>query len=251
MNNYSSNLRRAFVLSFTHSGNNLARKIASRFSCPNFSFSIAFAGEVDIDDWIWNAWSKADIIIFIGQSDKSIRYFASYISSPNIDPSVILIDDNGKFVVPLLKRAESNNDDCIQSIVSFMHATFVNMQETVDTIFDIGEWAKKNHLVIVNPTALPIVENTLKQGKTVSFSSSFPVRGTIPSIFEEDPDLDVKIFITKISPIESTDEWSLNTLYLIPNKKERFVETAITNDSFVVVFTKEDNPDDIICGEYH
>ena len=251
MNKYSQNFQKTFVLSFTRTGNVLSRKIASEFSRPGVPFSVAYAGEINIDDWIWNAWSTADVIIFIGQTDKTIRNFASYVSSPNVDPSVILIDDSGKFVVPLINRAYVTNDEFIQSIVSFTHATFVDMRETVDTIFDICKWAKKNHLLIVNSSAVPIVENTLKLGKSVSFSSSFPVKGQIPSIFEDDSDLDVKVFVTNISPIESTDEWNIDTLYLIPNKAENFVESAIASNSFAVVFTEDDNPEEIICGEYH
>ena len=49
-----------------------------------------------------DAFSRCRLLIFIGATGIAIRSIAPYIRSKTSDPAVISIDEQGKFVIPLL-----------------------------------------------------------------------------------------------------------------------------------------------------
>lgn len=246
-----TNIYKIFVLSFTRVGNALSREIASKFACTECTFSIAFSGNIHLDDWIWNAWAHANLILFIGASDKIIRLISSYVSSPSVDPSVVLMDESSQFVIPLLTRSDDENSILIKNISLFTKSILVDTSENFECLFNIEKWVHKNHLKIVNSSAIKTVQNTLRHGKPIGFTSFFSIKGNLPSVFVADNDVDAKIFVTYKAPFQGTDEWSDNTLFLVPDVSKDFIESAVATNSFFINFDKTDNIEEIVCGEYN
>ena len=63
-----------------------------------------FAKPVDesIREWTKQRFADCDAIIFIGACGIAVRSIAPFVKSKKVDPAVVVVDEQGKFVISLL-----------------------------------------------------------------------------------------------------------------------------------------------------
>lgn len=90
-------------LSFTKRGFILGESIAS-IGDSNYSFYHFANGSIKggIRSFLSENWALFDGFIFISATGIAVRMILPYIESKTKDPAVVVIDDNGKFVISLL-----------------------------------------------------------------------------------------------------------------------------------------------------
>ena len=101
---------RATVISFTEKGRLLSQKITDLLNETNTAERFCFHSHTDekaqsFDDVCVLAaklFDACDALVFVCASGIAVRAIAPHIKSKASDPAVIVIDDCGKFVIPLL-----------------------------------------------------------------------------------------------------------------------------------------------------
>ncbi|MBO4911503.1 MAG: precorrin-3B C(17)-methyltransferase [Butyrivibrio sp.] len=92
------------VISFTSKGKELADKVLSLISGGDFErvSGEGSGSELNLDSFVKDNFQKGNILIFIGAAGIAVRAIAPYIEDKTKDPAVIVIDEAGMNVIPLL-----------------------------------------------------------------------------------------------------------------------------------------------------
>ena len=89
------------VISFTSKGKELADKVLFLISDGEF-----VRGDIEVDfsldDFVKDSFRQGNVLIFVGAAGIAVRSIAPYIEDKTKDPAVIVIDEEGRNVIPLL-----------------------------------------------------------------------------------------------------------------------------------------------------
>lgn len=109
--------------------------------------------EGSLGDWTAKHFRCDDALVFVGACGIATRAIAPFITHKTIDPAIIVVDELGQNVIPLLSghigganRLSEIIAEGIQSKAVITTATDINGKWAVDT------WAKDNHMTIKNPS---------------------------------------------------------------------------------------------------
>ena len=138
-----------------------------------------------------DAFSWCRLLIFIGATGIAIRSIAPCIRSKTKDPAVISIDEQGKFVIPLLSGHIGGANSLATGIAAFLGAVPVITTATdVNDLFAVDEWAARHNMSIFNMDAAKTFASYLVDCKKVGVKSEFPIKGALPKglvLAEEGP----------------------------------------------------------------
>ena len=193
----------AIVFSFTRNGAKISLKLQKYLESCGFKtgiFTTRRYREVDpalreispsLQEMCKEAFSRCRLLIFIGATGIAIRSIAPYIRSKTKDPAVISIDEQGKFVIPLLSGHIGGANSLAAGIASFLKAVPVITTATdVNDLFAVDEWAARHNMSIFNMDAAKTFASYLVDCKKVGVKSEFPIRGPLPKglvLAEEGP----------------------------------------------------------------
>lgn len=89
------------VISFTSKGKELVDKVLFLISDGEF-----VRGDIEVDfsldDFVKDSFRQGNVLIFVGAAGIAVRAIAPYIEDKTKDPAVIVIDEEGRNVIPLL-----------------------------------------------------------------------------------------------------------------------------------------------------
>ena len=107
--------------------------------------------EGTLASWTQNAFAEHDAIIFIGAAGIAVRAIAPYVMDKYHDPAVLVIDEAGKFVIPLLSGHIGGANALAVKIADMIGAqAVVTTASEVQGKFAADVFAKKNGLLITN-----------------------------------------------------------------------------------------------------
>lgn len=182
---------RAAVISFTEKGRILSQKIADFLNETNTAERFCFHTHTDenaqsFDDvYALSAkfFNACDTLIFVCASGIAVRAIAPYIRSKASDPAVIVIDDCGKFVIPLLSGHIGGANRLAQLIAENIGAV-----PAITTATDVGgrfspdSFAKANGLVITDLDAAKKIASAVLDGEKIGLLSEYPCENIPPEI---------------------------------------------------------------------
>ena len=94
-------------------------------------------------------FAESDALIFIGACGIAVREIAPYLKSKGTDPAVVVIDDQGKFVIPILSGHIGGANDLARKIAFLIGATAVITTATDGAgKFSCDTWAARNDFAI-------------------------------------------------------------------------------------------------------
>lgn len=159
------------IAAFTRKGTALAQRIAeflggSVFVPPRLSREGLSEISPSLPEWAGRVFHEANALIFVGACGIAVRAVAPFIASKLTDPAVIVIDEAGKFVIPVLSGHVGGANDLARKIATFLHAQAVITTATdVNNLPAVDEWAVKHNCAIENPHAVKHVSSSLLEGK--------------------------------------------------------------------------------------
>lgn len=170
---------RAAVISVTERGRALSEQLAPLFDADRFCYRRhtdegAFAYD-DIMDITADIFKRCDVIVFICAAGIAVRASAPHISSKLTDPAVIVIDDCGRFVIPILSGHIGGANQAARLI-----AEHIGAQAVITTATDTGghfspdSMAKANGLIIDDMDTAKRIAAAVLEGKRIGLYSSFP-----------------------------------------------------------------------------
>ena len=193
----------AIIFSFTRNGAKISLKLQKYLDSCGFKtglFTTRRYKEIDpalkeispsLQEMCKEAFSTCRLLIFIGATGIAIRSIAPYIRSKTRDPAVISIDEQGKFVIPLLSGHIGGANSLATGIAAFLKAVPVITTATdVNDLFAVDEWAARHLMSIFNMDAAKTFASYLVDCKKVGVKSDFPIRGSLPKglvLAEEGP----------------------------------------------------------------
>lgn len=174
--------RKLYYLSFTERGRFLAEKLAALLGGE--ASTSAQAGGVNL--WTERYFNKADGLIYIGAAGIAVRAIAPFIKSKTTDPAVIVMDEGGSFVIPVLSGHLGGANDLARELADVTGALPVITTATdVSGRFAVDEWAKRQQCAVKDPKKIVRVSAKILAGKEVLIRSDWPVSGEAPEFVRE------------------------------------------------------------------
>ncbi len=109
----------------------VSEKVAQELGDPSnktFVYSGAFKDEIE------GIFSRYDQIVFFVSLGVVVRMIAPYLKSKEEDPGVIVVDDAGQFVIPVLSGHVGGANSCAEQLADLLGATPV-----LTTASDVGK----------------------------------------------------------------------------------------------------------------
>ena len=98
------------------------------------------------------------------------------------DPAVIVIDEQGKFVIPLLSGHLGGANKIAEILAQGLQAVPVLTTATDGRqVFAVDTWAKAHSCAVLEPHYIKYVSGALLRGETVGVRSDFPIEGLLPA----------------------------------------------------------------------
>lgn len=166
-------------LAFTEKGMALAHRLAR--ALPG-SVSRCGAGGVRLAEWTSTQFAQADALIFVGAAGIAVRAIAPHCKSKATDPAVVVLDECGRFAVPLLSGHLGGANALARALAEACGAIPVITTATdANGVFAVDEWAKAQGCAVLEPERIKLVSGALLAGHTVRLASDWPVQGTPPA----------------------------------------------------------------------
>ncbi|HHZ02634.1 MAG TPA: cobalt-precorrin 5A hydrolase [Tissierellia bacterium] len=121
-----------------------------------------------IKGFLESSWSKYDGFIFISATGIAVRMCQPYIKSKDIDPAIVVIDDEGKFSISLLSGHLGGANGIAKSIGDYLEATTVITTASDNRgIESIDMFAKENDYYIEDLSTVTRIVSMMVNNKRV------------------------------------------------------------------------------------
>lgn len=174
--------------------------------------------------WAGREFARADLLIFVGAAGIAVRGIAPFVKDKKTDPAVLVCDEKGQFVIPILSGHLGGANACATWLAEKLHATPVlTTASDVEGKIALDVWAKQQELFLTDREKIKERESALLRGESLSLlvEDSFTDlenRSDLPEGIQLFPRQEIarwngqenKIYIG-LSPAENTD-----ALWLIP-----------------------------------
>ena len=174
------------IAAFTERGIALASRLAE-FLCAEVFVPKRFSREgVSVIDGSLSEWAGQHFrgaLIFVGACGIAVRSIAPHVKSKLEDPAVLVVDEAGKFVIPILSGHIGGANELARKISAILDAQAVITTATdLNALPAVDEWAVKHNCAIGNPEAVKHISGALLEGQRVGVavtceevSAPFPV----------------------------------------------------------------------------
>ena len=174
-----------FCICFTKRGQALGERIAAACTKSGDAFSLAIGWgprKTPLADFTKQAWKKGGALLFIGAAGIAVRAIAPLLESKAEDPAVLVLDENGKYCVPILSGHLGGANALARKVAAICGAVPVVTTATDGRgLFAVDTWAKREGLRIQNLEKAKAVSAKLLSGQEISIQSEFPISGAAPA----------------------------------------------------------------------
>ena len=126
-------------------------------------------GNRSLPDFLEEAFAQQFPVLFIGALGIAVRAIAPLIRHKTVDSPVLVLDEAGQFVIPVLSGHLGGANELAQQIAESLHsAAVVTTATDVNGLFAVDVFARKNGLRVCNPEAIRYVSGKLLQGEILS-----------------------------------------------------------------------------------
>ena len=167
-----------FLISFTGQGQTLAEILARRLDGQ----AIRCGQKQSLGSWTREYFQPGNALIFVGAVGIAVRAIAPYVDSKLTDPAVGVVDEMGRFAIPILSGHLGGANKLAKKIEAVCGAVPVITTATdLHGLFAVDQWAKKQNCAILNPESIKKVSGALLAGRRVEICSPWPVTGEPPA----------------------------------------------------------------------
>lgn len=222
--------KKARIYSFTETGSSLARELChplerAGYACTGYTVA-RFAkqcGQKELTkNWkeeIGKVWGK-EALIFVGAAGIAVRAVAPFVKDKFTDSPVIVLDEKGCFVIPLLSGHVGGAVELAAILADYTGGTAVITTATdVQNKFAVDIFAKENGLVLTSREKAKKISAGILEKKKTGILSEFPLTGEIPpelTVCKTEEELAAcqgKIVIRRSMPAKEIP----GALYLLPS----------------------------------
>ncbi len=225
------------IISFTKKGADLSLRIKEMlpqrdYECTLYSAS-SFVSKKEIikkegslEEWCKDRFSEKSAIIFIGAMGIAVRGIAPCIKDKLSDVPVLVLDEKGEFVIPVLSGHVGGANElasflakCIKACPVITTATDINSKFSVDL------FAKKNNLYISNKDGIAKVSSKVLEGINIRIAVDNKAIGEMEENLPGGTDF---------SEYKNIENYSDDNVYLgvefVEYKEDEYYDVLITSD---------------------
>lgn len=166
-----------FLISFTGRGQSLAETLAKALDGQ----AVRCNQGQTLDGWTRAHFQTGNALVFVGAAGIAVRAIAPYVKSKTTDPAVVVVDEAGRFAIPLLSGHLGGANELAGQIAAVCGGVPVVTTATdVNGVFAVDQWAKRQNCAVLNPEKIKSVSGALLAGGRVELCSPWPVAGEPP-----------------------------------------------------------------------
>lgn len=171
------------VISFTKNGQELSEKICRLVregaipEITEISLACKWHGaphdriSVSLDEWTRSAMERKHVLLFIGACGIAVRAIAPYVENKLYDSPVLVCDELGTFVIPLLSGHMGGANELAVKLSEYLGAVPVITTATdLNRKFAVDLFAKENELAVMNKDGIAKVSSKILHGEPVTIS---------------------------------------------------------------------------------
>ena len=152
------------IISFTQAGFSLSRRIQNLLSASDLSgdfdeVSLSFGGKAcdnelfsiykPLSEWVQSNFQTGNALIFIGAAGIAVRSISPFIKNKALDPAVLVVDEKGNFVIPILSGHIGGANELARKLAALIGASpVITTASDCNNLPAIDEFAAKNSLSI-------------------------------------------------------------------------------------------------------
>ena len=153
------------ICAFTDTGKRLQEKIINQLNTDIFLPRT----EEKVDHWTGDCFDKRLPIVFIGAAGIAVRMISPYVKDKFYDSPVIVIDEKGQYVIPILSGHLGGANELAGRIAAAIGAEAVITTATdVQGKFSVDLFARDSNLEIVNREGIARLSQKILRGETIS-----------------------------------------------------------------------------------
>ena len=153
------------IITFTENGTKLAEKIRQAFVGTKTEEAKKLG--LSLSDWTRQQFAEKNAIVVIGACGIAVRMIAPFVSDKLSDSPVVVADEAGTFVIPLLSGHMGGANELAEQIAGQIGGIPVITTATdVNHAFSVDLFAKKCGLSIYNREGIAKVSAKILDGKT-------------------------------------------------------------------------------------
>lgn len=128
-----------------------------------------------------DAFADNEALVFIGAAGIALRSIAKFVGDKLKDPPVLVIDEGGSFVIPILSgHVGGANELALEAADAIGAQPVITTATDVSGAFSVDVFAKENDLRIANRDGIAKVSSTALEGKPVTICiKDFPPEGPV------------------------------------------------------------------------
>ena len=170
------------IISFTSQGSSLAEKIKEIMKVyGNVQVTSGKEKNISLQTWTENAFSKAQVLIFVGAAGIAVRAIAPFVQDKFKDPAVLVVDEKGTYVIPVLSgHVGGANAYALQLAEKLQAQAVITTATDINQKFAVDVFAKKNQLFIKDRAWAKEISAAILGGEKIGFFCEGQVTGTIP-----------------------------------------------------------------------
>ncbi|MDO5062122.1 MAG: cobalamin biosynthesis protein [Peptostreptococcaceae bacterium] len=176
-----------YTIAFTKKGASLQQKVKSalynnfcsdvkveEFLSPRiydelFGDEPSKIGRKSLDAFCELAWNEADGLLFIGATGIAVRGIAKYIVKKDKDPAVLVMDELGRFVIPLLSGHIGGANALAKRLAEDLGSTLVLTTATdINNKLAIDSWAVEKGFEIADTRGIAPIASAILEDRKVA-----------------------------------------------------------------------------------
>lgn len=179
------------IISVTEKGRLLSRKISvilsEKHTVKRYCFYKKCDDEstpfYDINGIVSDVFKDSDAIVFICACGIAVRSIAPFVKSKQSDPAVIVIDDCGKYAIPILSGHIGGANQLAEFIADNIGAVPVITTATdIGGLFSPDSFAKANGLIITDINAAKAIAAAVLDGEKIGLISEYQCKKMPPEL---------------------------------------------------------------------
>lgn len=168
------------AIAFTAKGMALGERLQQQLA--EDELSLIRCPEGGLAAWVECNFGKVKALLFIGAAGIAVRAIAAHVRGKASDPAVLVLDENGAYVIPLLSGHLGGANELARYIAQTLSALPVITTATdVNGVWAVDDWARKQGLFIDNPQSIKWISARLLAGEAIPAKSLFPLADDLPA----------------------------------------------------------------------
>ncbi len=150
-----------------------------------------------IEEWTGKMFLPGSALIFVGAVGIAVRAIAGYVRDKLTDCPVIVIDDCGQFVIPILSGHAGGAGKLAIVIAELLDAVPVITTATdINEAFSVDSFAAENRLTIANRDGIKKVSARALEGRKVTLSiKDFPPKEKVDVLVADETDAEYTLLL--------------------------------------------------------